>query len=206
MKIAVIPDGAMIIVSMINRYGHEYLSSTNLSQEKLRNKDPYDDSDFDMSLPPFTMTSKNALSGNKYASCESPSGLRGRMSLFDNIIENSEAAIFMGEPPLKYNHMYDTLNELILFGCVSCGNQYNLVRHILEKKDIPILKLAYPLNKKELIIFIDKIRYFLENLEDNKGNKIIYNDDNLSIDLKKHDDKLSIDDFKDIINEINNKI
>ena len=31
MKIAVIPDGAMMIIHLVTKNGHEYLSSTNLS-------------------------------------------------------------------------------------------------------------------------------------------------------------------------------
>lgn len=38
MKIAVIPDGAMMIIHLVTKNGHEYLSSTNLSEEKLRKR------------------------------------------------------------------------------------------------------------------------------------------------------------------------
>lgn len=53
MKIAVLPDAAMMIVHLITKNGHEYLSSTNITEEKLREKDPYDDSDFDENEPPL---------------------------------------------------------------------------------------------------------------------------------------------------------
>lgn len=201
MKIAVIPDAAMIVVNMINKYGHEYLSSTNLSTEKLRQKDPYDEAPFDESLPPFNMTGKNPLIGNKYTSNETPSGLRGRMSLFDNIIQNSDAAIIIGNPPLKYSHMYDTLNELILFGCVSCGNLDRLVVHLLKQKNMPILELAYPTTQKDLEKFIQRIKEFLLKLDDIQGKKLLINDDNLNIDLRQHKQKIALNEFEEIINE-----
>lgn len=199
MKIAVLPDAAMMIVHLVTKNGHEYLSSTNITEEKLREKDPYDDSDFDESLPPFTMTGIETLIGNKYTTNESPSGVRGRLSLFDKIIQESEAAIIMGLPPKNYNHMYNTLNELILFSCVTCYNQFKLTVRLLKNKGIPILEVAYPTTREEIIKMINRINVFLQNLDDN--NKDIINEDNLTIDLKVHEKKISLDELKEIIKE-----
>lgn len=201
MKIAVLPDAAMMIVHLVTKNGHEYLSSTNISEEKLREKDPYDESDFDESLPPFTMTADETLVGNKYTTNESPSGVRGRLSLFDKIIRESEAAIILGQPPEDYNHMYNLLNELILFSCVSCYNHHKLVISELKKKNIPILEVAYPTTKDEIILMINKVNDFLKNLEDKKG---IYNSDNLSVDLKTKVDKIPLNELEKIIKEVNN--
>lgn len=200
MKIAVIPDAAMIIVSLVTKYGHEYLSSTNFSQENSRQKDSPEEWDFDESLPPFTMTGYDALIGNKYTVSETPSGLRGRMSLYDNILTNAEAAIIMGNPPLKYNHIYDTLNEMILFGCVSCNNQQQLLVKLLKDKPIPILMLAFPQSCKELIDMIKRIKSFLLNLEKYKGEKHLFNEDNLTADLKAYNKRIEIEEFEKIVN------
>lgn len=202
MKIAVLPDAAMMIVHLITKNGHEYLSSTNISEKKLRDKDPYDDSDFDMNAPPFTMTGKKALIGNKYTTNEAPSGVRGRLSLFDNIITQSEAAIIMGLPPKKYNHMYNTLNELILFSCMSCYNHHKLVVRKLKEKNIPILELKFPTNRNEIIDMINKINDFLKNLD---NENYVPNSDILSVDFKEYEEKISINELNKIINEINNK-
>ena len=198
MKIAVLPDAAMMIVHLITKNGHEYLSSTNISEEKLREKDPYDDSDFDENAPPFNMTGMKILIGNKYTTNETPSGVRGRLSLFDQIIQESEAAIIIGQAPKKYNHMYNTLNELILFSCVSCYNHHKLTVSLLKKKGIPILEVAYPTTRDEIINMIKRVNHFLKNLDNNK----IINDDNLTVDLKAYEEKISLEEFKNIINEV----
>ena len=201
MKIAVLPDAAMIIVHLITKNGHEYLSSTQISEKKLRQKDPYDDSDFDKTLPPFTMTGTKTLTGNKYTSNESPSGVRGRLSLFDEIIQESEAAIIMGRAPKHYNHMYNKLNELILFGSVACYNHHQFTINQLKKKNIPILEIKFPTTRDEIIDMIQRTNNFLQNL----NHKEIINEDNLTVDLKPYKKKISIEEFKEIIEEVNNK-
>ncbi len=198
MKIAVLPDAAMMIVHLITKNGHEYLSSTNITEEKLRQKDPYDESKFDENAPPFTMTGVETLIGNKYTSNEAPSGVRGRLSLFDRIIRESEAAIIIGQPPKGYKRMYNLLNELILFSCVSCSNHHKLTVNLLKEKGIPILEVAYPTNRDEIIKMINRVNDFLQNL-DNKNK--IYNEDNLTVDLKPKREKISLNELKKIIEE-----
>lgn len=199
MKIAVLPDAAMMIVHLVTKNGHEYISSTNISEETLRNKDPYDENDFDENLPPFTITTDDTLQGNKYTTSEAPSGVRGRLSLFDRIINESEAAIIIGQPPRHYNHMYNLLNELILFSCVQCSNHYKLVISQLKKKNIPILEVSYPTTREEIIRMIQKVNEFLENIEDKKG---LYNEDNLNTDLKPRVNKIPPSELEEIIKEV----
>lgn len=199
MKIAVLPDAAMMIVHLVTKNGHEYISSTNISEETLRNKDPYDESAFDESLPPFTMTGDNPLIGNKYTTSEAPSGVRGRLSLFDRIIMESEAAIIIGQPPKDYKHMYNHLNELILFSCVSCSNHQRLVVSSLKKRNIPILEVAFPTSRDEIISMIQRVDEFLKNLENKSG---LYNDDNLSVDLVKKVERIPLDELEEIIKEV----
>lgn len=201
MKIAVIPDGAIMIVHLITKNGHEYLSSTNLSEEKLRNKDPYDDSVCDYDAPPFSLKDYERLSGNKYASCETPSGLRGRASMFDSIIQNADAAIIMGMPSKNYKSMYNTLNELILFSCVGCYNHYKLMIHLIKQKNIPILELAYPESRDSIIVMIERINNFLQMLHTNEYENKVINEDNLNSDMKCFEEKVSLNDFKKIIDE-----
>lgn len=202
MKIAVVPDGAMIITHLITKNGHEYLSSTKITEEKLREKDPYDDSCGDQNLPPFSMRGHHILIGNKYTSNEVASGVRGRLSLFDEIIQQADAAIIMGLPPKNYTPIYNTLNELILFACVGCSNNYKLTIKLLKDKKIPILELKYPTTKEEIINLIERVNAFLQNLhEGNIENKII-NEDKLTVDLKIKKEKISLDELNKIINEI----
>ena len=61
MNVIVIPDGAMIIVPLIEKNGHTYLSPTNFSKYN---------NELDLN-PDFKVK----------MSCETPSGVRGRISL-----------------------------------------------------------------------------------------------------------------------------
>ena len=201
MKIAVIPDGAIMIVHLITKNDHEYLSSTNLSEEKLRNKDPYDDSVCDYDAPPFSLKDYERLSGNNYASCETPSGLRSRASMFGSIIQNADAAIIMGIPSKNYKPMYNTLNELILFNCVGCYNHYKLMIYLIKQKNIPILELAYPESRDSIIVMIERINNFLQMLHTNEYENKVINEDNLNSDMKCFEEKVSLNDFKKIIDK-----
>lgn len=72
--------------------------------------------------------------------------------------------------------MYDSLNEIILFGTNSCNNAHSLTVKIVEDLGIPTLKLAYPTTRSEIIDLISKTNDFLVNLDSR-------NDDNLGVDL-----------------------
>ena len=202
MKIAVLPDAAMMIVHLITKNGHEYLSSTNITEEKLREKDPYDDSDFDENEPPFSIHYKNVLIGNKYTTNETPSGVRGRLSLFDKIIQESEAAIVIGKEPKKYKHMYNTLNEMILFGCMSCQNTESLILKLLRQRNIPILEVAYPTNAQEIIDMINKVNNFLKTIKEEER---IVTEKVLTTDLEKPKQKVSVEQFAEIVEKYNEK-
>lgn len=202
MKVAVLPDLAMIITHLVTKNGHEVLSATNMSEDKLRDRDPYADEAFDRDEPPFNMKGHEVMAGNKYASCETPSGLRGRLSLFDNIIQNSEAAIILGPPPRNYKHMYDNLNELILFSCIGCANQYKLVVKLLKQNNIPILELAYPTNRDEIISLINRVNDFLQKLGTDEIKPGIINDDKLTVELRPSNKKITPYEFRNIVNEV----
>ena len=85
MNVVVIPDGAMIIVPLIEKNGHTYLSPTNFSKY---NNEVNLDPDFKVNL-----------------SSETPSGVRGRISLLIPLLEKADAAIVLGQRPAEYEPM-----------------------------------------------------------------------------------------------------
>ena len=94
------------------------------------------------------------------------------------------------------------MNELILFGGTGCINEHRLVINIMKNKDIPILELAHPKNQEELIKLIDRVNEFLRDLENYKGKNILFNDDDLTIDLtERGKEKIDLNEFNRILNE-----
>lgn len=170
MKIAVIPDMAMMVINLVNKMGHECLCACNITQDDLENHEITNDDEcfIDYSKPPFNMKGYNMNEYMKYTSFDEPSGVKGRVILYDNIIQNSDAAIIINENPVSENNkikMYDTLNELILFSCISCHNAYDVLVYEIRHKKIPRLELTKPSNRDELIKFIENIIEFLKNVE-----------------------------------------
>ena len=95
--------------------------------------------------------------------------------------------------------MYDSLNDLILFGSNACNNAHSLEVKIVQDLDIPILKLTFPKNQEELIGLIDKTNRFLKNLDSVEGT---VNDDNLATDLLSKKEKYPLNDFKEILDKL----
>ena len=124
MKVAVIPDAAMIVVPLIEKNGHEYISPTNFS--KYNNMD-VSSGKCDDTQAPYTLNRDNILLGSSYFSNELPSGVKGRLTLFSRVLELADAFIVLGKRPEHYKRMYDVLNELILFGGSGCSNERNMV-------------------------------------------------------------------------------
>lgn len=67
MKVAVIPDAAMIVVPLIEKNGHEYISPTNFS--KYNNMD-VSGGKCDDTQAPYTLNRDNILLGSSYFSNE----------------------------------------------------------------------------------------------------------------------------------------
>ena len=128
MNIIVIPDASMIVIPLIERNGHTYLSPSNFSR--------YDN----MDICEGNLTFDNLIT--KYSSSELPSGVKSRLYLFSNVIDRADAAIIIGKRPREYERMYDSLNDLILFGSNACNNARSLMVKIVDHLDIPTLKLA----------------------------------------------------------------
>ena len=172
MNVIVIPDGAMIVVPLIEKNGHTYLSPTNFSK--------YDN---EVNLNPNFKVNMSS---------ETPSGVRGRISLLMPLLDKADAAIVLGQRPENYEPMYDVLNELILFCGNGCNNAHSLAVSIVSQLDIPVLKLDYPTARDDIIKLIDKVNLFLKDFDSSIG-------DDLDADLRNKSKKVSLDEFEKII-------
>lgn len=185
MNVIVVPDAAMIVIPLIEKNGHTYLSPTNFSKYN------------NMDICEGNLTFNNLIS--KYSSAELPSGVKSRLVLFSKVIDKADAAIIIGKRPDEYERMYGHLNNLILFGSASCNNALRLEIKIIQDLKIPTLKLSFPTNQSQLIKLINKTNYFLRNLEN--INEMI-NDGNLNVDLIPKKEKCPISNVKDIFNNL----
>ena len=176
MKIIVIPDASMIVIPLIEKNGHSYLSPTDFSR--------YDN----MDICEGNLTFDSLIT--KYASSELPSGVKSRLFLFSKVVDRADAAIIIGKRPDNYERMYDSLNDLILFGGNACNNAHSLFVKIVSDLDIPTLKLAFPTTQCEIIDLIDKTNSFLRNL-----NSI----EEIGADLRPKKEKYPISDVKKIL-------
>lgn len=181
MNIIVIPDASMIVIPLIEKNGHNYISPSDFSR--------YDNMDICEGNLEFDSLI------TKYSSSELPSGVKSRLMLFSRIIDTADAAIIIGKRPKNRIRMFDALNELILFGGNSCNNAHSLMVKIVEDLNMPALKLAYPKNQEKLIDLINKTNFFLKNLKST-------NDDNLTVDLYPKKDKCSVADVKKILDSL----
>ena len=175
MNVIVVPDASMIVIPLIEKNGHTYLSQSNFSK--------YDNMDIcegNFSLNTFL---------NTYNSTELPSGVKGRLFLFSKIIDKADAAIVIGRRPKKYKRMYGTLNDLILFGGNACNNAHNLSLKMIWDANIPTLKLQYPITQSEIIDLIDKTNCFLKNFDN-------------SNDFGIGNEKYPVSEVKDILNNL----
>lgn len=180
MNVIVIPDSSMIVIPLIEKNGHNYISPVNFSR--------YDN----MDICEGNLTFDNLIT--RYSSSELPSGVKSRLYLFSKIIDDVDAAIIIGKRPKDYKRMYDSLNELILFGGNACNNAHSLLVKIVNDLNIPVLKLAYPTTQNEIIDLIDKTNLFLKNLESLSE---------LGADLTPKKEKCPLFDVKKILNNNN---
>lgn len=184
MNVIVLPDAAMIVIPLIEKNGHTYLSPSNFSR--------YDN----MDICEGRMSYENIVT--PYLSSEVPSGIRGRLFLLANVLDRADAAIIIGKRPKNRAKMYSALNDLILFGGNACNNAHSLEVKMVQDLKIPILKLAYPTNQSEIIDLIEKTNSFLKNLNDIPGT---VNADNVGADLKPKSVKCPIRDVEKIFNK-----
>lgn len=185
MNVVVVPDAAMIVIPLIEKNGHTYLSPVNFSK--------YDN----MDICEGNLTYDNLIT--TYSSSEIPSGVKGRLFLLSKVLPNADAAIIIGKRPKNYTKMYDVLNDIILFGGNACNNAHSLTVKMIHDLDIPTLKLAYPTSRSQIIDLINRTDLFLKNLNYNSEN---VNDDDLTMDLVKKQHKYPVNDLKRILNNL----
>jgi putative methanogenesis marker protein 5 len=105
--------------------------------------------------PPVNITPEDPKLGLKYAAIEVPPGVRGRMALIGPLIEQTEAAIIVENPPTD-------------FGCLGCNRTNELMKYLIRSKGIPVLEIKYPESEEEARNFVNEIAEFLESLPKEK--------------------------------------
>lgn len=177
MNIIVVPDASMIVIPLIEKNGHTYLSPSNFSR--------YDN----MDICEGNLNFDNLIT--KYSSSELPSGVKSRLFLFSRVVNKADAAIILGKRPKNHKKIYSPLNDLILFGGNSCNNAHSLLVKIVNDMSIPTLKLAFPTMQEEIIDLIDKTNSFLKDLQ---------SIDEIGTDLTPQKEKYPVSEVKKILN------
>ncbi len=145
MKIFIYPTNSLILSDLVERFGHEPLAIMSEIGKKVRSQG--------LDSPPINITPEEPKLGLKYAAVEVPSGVRGRMALFDPLIRNADAAIIVRDP-------------VVSFGCMGCARTNELVNFLIRAKKIPMLELDYPTTEEEAKEFVYKISEFLKSLKE----------------------------------------
>ncbi len=144
MKIFIDPPNSLILFDLVERFGHEPLSTMAALQEKVDN--------LEVDMPPMNVTVDDVVKGLKYAGIEVPSGVRGRLAIWGPMIEEADAAIIVDDAPYA-------------FGCVGCERSELMVKYLIQRRGIPSLKLKYPESEEDGKLFVYKIKEFLEGLK-----------------------------------------
>ncbi|MBE6527045.1 MAG: methanogenesis marker 5 protein [Thermoplasmata archaeon] len=143
MKVFIDPPNSMILFDLVERFGHEPLSSMAVIQEKVDN--------IEVDMPPMNVTLDDVVKGLKYAGVEVPSGIRGRLALWGPMIEAADAAIIIEDPPFS-------------FGCVGCDRSNELTKYLLHRRGIPLLTVAYPETAEQAKTLVASVKEFLAGL------------------------------------------
>lgn len=144
MKVFIDPPNSLILFDLVERFGHEPLSTMAAIQEKVDN--------LEIDMPPMNVTIDDVVKGLKYAGIEVPSGVRGRLAIWGPMIDEAEAAIIMDDAPFS-------------FGCVGCERTNIMVRYLIQRRKIPALHVSYPNDEEEAKTLVIKIKEFLEGLK-----------------------------------------
>lgn len=145
MKVFIDPPNSMILFDLIERFGHEPLSTMAALQERVDN--------IEIDMPPMNVTLDDVIKGLKYAGIEVPSGIRGRLAVWGPLIEEADAAVVMEGAPFA-------------FGCVGCERSSLMVRYLLQRRGIPVVTVRYPEDEEEGKLVVAKIKEFLDKLGD----------------------------------------
>jgi len=201
MKVALVPEGGVLLTNLIFKNGHTPLQMYEMSPQKAKEKDPYDEEVIDHDSPLYNLNGRLVQKGNKYVSNDVPSAIKGRLTLADHIIQEAEAAIILGRAPKNRTKMYDRLNStILLYGGVGTGNFPKYLVYLLRKKNIPRLEMAYPTNREELIRIFERTNTFLQNLG-SYSNNYVSNDDNLTTDAVPYRRRVDLNEFERIVEE-----
>ncbi|MCL2786183.1 MAG: methanogenesis marker 5 protein [Methanomassiliicoccaceae archaeon] len=144
MKVFIDPPNSLILFDLVERFGHEPLSTMAAIQEKIDK--------IEIDMPPMNVSLEDVMKGLKYAGIEVPSGVRGRLAVWGPMIEEAEAAIIMEDCPYS-------------FGCVGCHRTSLMVRYLIKRRGIPILDVDYPNDEDEGRDLVVRIKEFLEALK-----------------------------------------
>ena len=144
MKVFIDPPNSLILFDLVERFGHEPLSTMVALQERVDN--------LEIDMPPMNVTLDDVVKGLKYAGIEVPSGVRGRLSIWGPMIEAADAAIVVEDAPFE-------------FGCVGCERSELMVKYLIKRSGKPALKLKYPEDEEEGKVFVQKVKEFLEGLQ-----------------------------------------
>ena len=147
MKVFIDPPNSMILFDLIERFGHEPLSTMAALQERVDN--------IEIDMPPMNVTLDDVIKGLKYAGIEVPSGIRGRLAIWGPLIEEADAAVVMEGAPFA-------------FGCVGCERSNLMVKYLLQRRGIPVVTVNYPEKEEEGKLVVAKIKEFLDKLNDKR--------------------------------------
>jgi putative methanogenesis marker protein 5 len=147
MKVFIDPPNSMILFDLVERFGHEPLSTMAALQERVDN--------IEIDMPPMNVTLDDVVKGLKYAGIEVPSGIRGRLAVWGPLIDQADAAIIMEGAPFA-------------FGCVGCERSNLMVKYLIQRRQIPVVHVDYPENEEQGKLAVAKIRDFLNRLGDKK--------------------------------------
>lgn len=144
MKVFIDPPNSMILFDLVERFGHEPLSTMAALQEKIDN--------IEVDMPPMNLQLEDVVKGLKYAGIEVPSGIRGRLAVWGPMIEEADAAIIIDDPPFS-------------FGCVGCDRSNEMAKYLLRRRGVPALVVRYPADEAEAKTMVGQIKGFLEGLK-----------------------------------------
>ena len=144
MKIFIDPPNSLVLFDLVERFGHEPLSTMAAIQERVDN--------LEVDMPPMNVTLDDVVKGLKYAGIEVPSGVRGRLALWGPLIEAADAAIVMEDCPYS-------------FGCVGCERSNLMIKYLVHRRGIPVLNVKYPEADEDAVNFVAQAKEWMEGLK-----------------------------------------
>ncbi len=140
-RVIVHPINSLILADLIERSGHHPLTMMTEIAKLVR--DP------EIDAPPRNITTEYVVRGLKYASIEMPSGIRGRLGVWDELIQKAEAGLIA-----EYEYA---------FGCAGCTHNDMLI-YLIKQRGIPFIKLNLPRTQEEARKFLNGVFGFLSGL------------------------------------------